>query len=591
MIKVRFHRRDDLITHLIYSMSITPINERSSYLSLWLESSLVSKGKDILNKLLEEYAYTSLEDKNREAANTLRFIEERLKLITRELGSAEENVEEYRRTKGVTDLSSEANLFLQKVEENDAKINEVDIQLKVLAGVERYIEGTQLSNVAPATLMVNDPVLNSYISQLSQLEYERSKLAQSVQPGNPYLETVLSQMANVKQAIKENLNNQQSSLMVTKKSLLALNNRLENSISMVPTKEREFVEIKRQAGIKENLYLLLLRQREETALSYASPVTDSRVIDLPFSNGAPIRPDRQQTFMIAFLLGLVVPALLLFLKESIVNTVQTKAEIKARTGLDVFGEVGVASSDKKNSSIIVDLSSRSFVSEQIRMIRSNLQYLVTHEAQDQAKVILLTSSMSEEGKSFVSLNIAASLALLQKQVLIMGLDLRKPQINKDLNIPNKVGISTYLIGKASAEEIIQPTEVPNLYIAPSGPIPPNPSELLANGRMKQLVDDVRYAFDYIIMDTPPLSLVTDATLLAPFVDVCFYVIRYDRTPKMYLKHIADLNKRKTCPSLNLIFNAVNYKYSSEYAYGYGTYSYYSAKEESKGLISRMLNKS
>lgn len=306
-IRVMFQSRDALINGLIGGLQIAPLNNKTSFISIGLEIALPDKGKAILAKLLEEYAFTSLEDKNREATNTLRFIEERLKLVTNELGDVEQNVEQYRRSKGITDLSSEASLFLGKVEENDAKLNELEVQGQIIDGVERYINSTQIGNIAPATLMVNDPVLSGYINQYAQLEGERNKVAQTVQPGNPYLETIISQMRNVKQAIRENLNNQKANLQVSRNSLLALNNRLEGAMSAIPRKEREYVGIKRQAGIKENLYLLLLQKREETALSYASTVTDSRIVDMPYSTGGPIKPDRKNIFMMALLIGFAVP--------------------------------------------------------------------------------------------------------------------------------------------------------------------------------------------------------------------------------------------------------------------------------------------
>ena len=591
LIKVVFQNRDGLINRLIGSLSISPATQRSSYLSLGLECSLVKKGKDILAKLLDEYAFMSLDDKNREATNTLRFIEERLKLVTTELGSVEQNVEQFRTSRKITDLSSEVNLFLQKVGENDGKISETDINLKVLEGVERYVNGSQISVVAPATLMVSDPVLNSYIAQLSALELERSKLAESVQPGSPQLETATSQMRNIKQAIKENLNNQKVNLLITKSSLVANNQRLEGSIASVPKTEREFIGIKRQAGIQESLYLLLLKKREETALSYASTVTDSRVIDMPYSTGGPIRPDRQNAYNIAILIGLLIPFSIISVKELMTSTVQSKSEIEGKTGLKIFGEIGMKS--KQDQGEIIDISSRTFVSEQIRILRSNMQYLFTDDQSTGARTILITSSTSGEGKSFVTLNLAASFALLNKRVLILGLDMRKPKINQYLNVSNKVGMSSYLIGKATVEDVIQVSGIDQVYIATSGPIPPNPSELLSNGRIGVFMEAVKQSFDYILIDTPPLGLVTDATLLAPYVDLCFYLVRHQETPRLYLKSLADLHQRKLFKSLNVIFNGVNYKKSADYGYGYGygygytQEGYYGEEHTRKGFFKRL----
>lgn len=591
-LKVVFQSRDMMINTFTAQLQINLLNYESSLISIGLENSLPKKGKDILTKLLDEYAFTTLEDKNREAANTLRFIEERLKLITAELGDVEQNVEQFRRTKGIADLSSEANLFLSKVEENDSKLNELDIQIKVLNGVEQYLNSPQVGIVAPATMMgVTDPVLTSYIEQLSQLEIERSKLAQTVQPGNPYLETINNQMRNVKQAIRENLANQKRSVNITKGSLVALNNRLEGAMSAIPRKEREFVGIKRQANIKEDLYLLLLKTREEAAISYASTVTDSRIVDTPFSTGVPIKPDKNNVYLMALLLGLAIPLAFVTLKEALTTTVQARSEIERKTGLEVFSEITYKS--KLGKKEIIDMHSYSFMSEQIRMLRSNMHYLLLDAFKGVGKTILITSSTSGEGKSFVTINLAASLALLNKKVIVLGMDLRKPKIQQHFNLSAKEGISSYLIGKSGIEDIIQTTSVDNLYIIPSGPVPPNPSELIANERIKELIDELRHSFDYILIDTAPVSLVTDATLLAPYADVCFYLVRYRKTPKLYLKTIADLNRRKVFKSINIIFNGVKHESSSDhgygYGYGYGRVDYFS--EEKKGWLNRLLLKS
>ena len=591
-IKVVFQNRDVLINTLTSQLQIALLNYESSLISLGLETTIPNKGKDILTKLLDEYAFSTLEDKNREAANTLRFIEERLKLVTAELGDVEQNVEQYRRTKGVTDLSSEANLFLGKVEENDSKLNELDIQIKVLDGVEQYLSSSQVGIVAPSTMMgISDPVLTSYIEQLSQLEIERSKLAQTVQPGNPYLETVNNQMRNVKQAIRENLINQKKSLNVTKRSLTDLNNRLEGAISTIPRKEREFVGIKRQANIKEDLYLLLLKTREQTAISYASTVTDSRIVDVPYSTGAAIKPNKNNIYLMALLLGLAIPIAFITLKELFTNTVRSRQEIERKTGLPVFGEISLKPKEEKAE--LIDTQSRSFMSEQIRMIRSNTQYLFLEAREGIGNTVLITSSTSGEGKSFVTLNLAASLAMLDKSVIILGLDMRKPKIQSYLGVRNKSGISSYLIEKLNIEDIIFDTKIKNLYIIPSGPVPPNPSELISNGKIKTLISTLRHSFDYILIDTPPVGLVTDATLLAPYTDVCFYIVRHKITPKLYLKNISDLRKKGTFKSLNIIFNAVNYKNSSEYGYGYGygKMDYYTEEVKKKGWFNRLMTKS
>jgi tyrosine-protein kinase Etk/Wzc len=566
LIKVKFARRDNLIEANIKQLQVELLNQKSTVLQMNMETPVPEKGRAILAKLLDAYTYSALEDKNLEASNTLRFIEDRLKLITGELVIVEKDVESYKTSQGITDLSTEANLFLEKVKENDTKLNEVDIQLRVLEGVERYLQSGQ-GPVAPATLMVTDPILTSFIEKLSELELQREKIARTVQPGNPFLETLNTQIANTKQAVRESVNNQKNGLIITRSSLQGLNNRFESSISRIPRKEREFVTIQRQQNIKENLYLLLLQKREETALSYASTVTDSRIVDKPYSTPKPIKPNNQLIYLIALLVGVVVPAAVINIRELLNDRVQSRKEIEAETGIAIFGEVSLKGKELKEN--VLDPQSRSFITEQFRILRTNLQYINTANPINKGKVLLFTSSTSGEGKSFVTLNLAVSIAALGKRVAILELDLRKPKITKYLGLTRDKGMSNYLAGAMDYVDIAQPTSIENLFLVSCGPIPPNPAELLSNGKIETLLAGYRDIFDFILIDTPPVGLVTDALVLSPHVDACFYVVRHEVTVKRDLALLADLKKYNKFKSLNVIFNGVNYRNSQEYRYGYG----------------------
>jgi tyrosine-protein kinase Etk/Wzc len=565
LIKVKFVRRESLVQAFVTKIQVELINLKSTVLQLSLEDAVPEKGKVILAKLIDVYTYSSLEDKNSEATNTLRFIGERLQLITGELKDVEKDVEQYKTSQGITDLSAEGNLFLEKVKDNDSKLSEVDIQLKVLDGVERYLASGQ-NNVAPATLMVNDPILTSFIEKLGELELQREKTSRTVQAGNPFLETINTQIANTKQAIRENVSNQKKGLVITKTGLQGNNNRFESAIRTIPRKEREFVNIQRQQNIKESLYLLLLQKREETALSYASTVTDSRVVDTPHATSGPIKPNGKNIYLLAFFLGFILPAAIINIKDLLNDKVQSRKDIENATGLAVFGEVALKSKDVEGS--LIDTKSRSFLSEQFRTLRTNLQYVNTNKT-SKGTVLLFTSSTSGEGKSFVTINLGASLASLGKKVAILELDLRKPKLSAYLGETRETGISNYLVGTTNETNIIKATKVGNLFLISSGPIPPNPAELLSNGRIETLINVYRETFDYILIDTPPVGLVTDAMILGPYVDACFYLVRHEVSQKQNLTILNDLKKFDKFKSLNVIFNGVNYKNSQEYRYGYG----------------------
>lgn len=580
LIKVQFTHKGELIEEYQKSLEVELLNQKSTVLKLSLENALPNKGMDILSKILEAYTYSALADKNHEATNTLQFIDERLRLITGELGDVEKDVESYKSNQGITDLSVEANLFLEKVKENDTKLNEVDIQLKVLDGVQGYLRNSS-SGTAPATMMVNDPVLTGLLIKLNELEIQQEKYVRTTQAGNPLLETIKTQVANTKEAIRENIANQKQGLVVTRSSLTNLNKRFESSIRTIPKKEREFVNIKRQQGIKESLYLMLLEKKEETAISYASTVTDSRIVDNPYSTPKPIKPNKKLIYMIALLVGLVFPAAVINIRELLNDKIQSRKEIEKETGLSIFGEIGKKPKDMKHN--IVDIKSGSFIAEQFRILRTNLQYATSGILnEEEGKVMLITSSISGEGKSFVSINLASSIVLLDKRVIILELDLRKPKIASYLGIPRERGITNYLIGQTDYKSMIKQTTLhPNMYVLPSGPIPPNPAELISNGRLKVLVEQLKEQFDYIIFDTPPVGLVTDAIILGKYVDAAFYLVRHEYTPKSYMKLLLELKTGNKFKSLNVIFNGVDYRNSKEYGYGYG-YGYGYAEDVKEG---------
>ncbi|MDP1817352.1 MAG: polysaccharide biosynthesis tyrosine autokinase [Leadbetterella sp.] len=590
LIKIVVRPKEALITSMVAGLKTQIEDDKSTVIKLTINTTIISKGKDILNSLLEEYVFNSLQDKNREATNTLKFIEGRLKIITSELGDVEQDVEQYKRSAGITDLSTEANLFLEKVKDNDAQITDVDINLKVLSGVERYVSSAQLNQTAPSSLMVSDPVLSSYLNQLTELNLQKEKISRSTTSNNPFTQTLNNQIANLREAIKENLNSQKEGLEITKKSLMTLNNRLENGISTIPKKERQYVEIKRQASIKENLYLLLLKIREETALTYASTISDSRIINLPFGGGGPISPNRTRIWLIALAVGFITPILMVLIQDALNYTIQSKKELEKTLNSPIFGELGhFESVDDEN---LVDLSRKGLLSEQFRMIRSNLQFILPEKKSKEANLLLITSSTAGEGKSFVAANMAAAIGLLNKRVMVIGLDLRKPKLNSYIKLDHSyLGLTNYLIGNATIEEIVYKSDLENVFLIPSGPIPPNPSELISSLKLGELLDNLKKEFDYILIDTPPLSLVTDALLIAKYVDATFFIIRQKYTPRVFLETIKEYKKTDTLKSLQVILNDVDYNNQRGYGYGYGYgngygYGYYGEEDKSSPVIKR-----
>ncbi|KQS30689.1 polysaccharide biosynthesis tyrosine autokinase [Dyadobacter sp. Leaf189] len=579
-IDIHFMDTKLLAEGMLNRLSVTQPNIKSTVLQLDFEDTNVQRSKDVLNKLLDVYVQSSLSDKNSEASNTLKFIENRLGLITGELGDVEKDVESYKTEKGITDISAESQLFLENIKENDSKLNEVNTKISILESVDNYIQNSGEGAVAPATYMIDDPVLVSLLTRFNELELQRERYARTTSPNNPLLQTINTQLEGTRQSIRENVQNLKRGMAVTKRNLEGINSRFSAGLRSIPKKEREFVGIKRQQSIKEELYLYLLQKREETALAYASTVTDSRLIDAPISTFNPIRPKKSLIWLGAGIAGIILPIFLINILFMLNNTVQRREEIERIAHTSILGEIGLMKSVVNGVSgedSIIKMTSRSAVAEQFRALRTNLQYL----GDGNCRVIMLTSSIGGEGKSFISINLAASLAYSDKRVLLIGLDLRKPTLHERLGISNKTGASNSLIGQGGSEDFIQSTGVhPKFNVLTSGPIPPNPSELLSNGKLPILLNELREKYDYILIDSPPFGLVTDSSLIAEHVDATLYIVRFNYTILDHLKRIGDLQRAKRFANLSIIFNGVNYGAGYGYGYGYGGYGYGYYSEES-----------
>lgn len=553
-------------------LTVALASKQSTVLTLSLETSVPQKGKDILNALVQVYNEAELTDKNRTTQSTIQFINERLKLISGELTEVEKDVEGFKSSRGLTDISNDANLFLDNVKANDAKLSEVNLQISVIKDVQRYVNSNSAQEKLPSTLGINDPVLLSQINQLSELQLQRDRLLATTTEDNPLVQPITKQIETTRAGIRANIENISRSLNNTKNSLEGNNSQFQGSIKKIPGQERQLISIKRQQTIKETLYLYLLQKKEEAALSYASAVVDSRIVDAAYSSKTPIKPRKPLILLGALILGIVIPVGIIYIRELLNDRIQGLSDITGLTSTPVLGEIFY---NENSGAIVVDAKSRTAIAEQFRSIRTNMQFLHGRSDPGLGKVTLLTSSMSGEGKSFVTNNLAAAMAISGKKTVLLELDLRKPKISRYLSLTNKRGLSNYLIGKAEISEIIQQSNVhPNFYVIGSGPIPPNPSELLIDNEIDDLLKYLRQNFDEIFIDTPPIGLVTDAQVLARLADTSLYLVRQGVTYKDQIKKLEVLYNSKKFPKLNVLLNGVKLdgKYGYGKGYGYGYYS-------------------
>jgi tyrosine-protein kinase Etk/Wzc len=415
---------------------------------------------------------------------------------------------------------------------------------------------------------------------LVELESKKLDMSKLVKSDNPLLISMNDQVAALRQNIDENIASQQKSLAITRQQFEGRNAKMESALQSIPGKERMLVDISRQQSIKNNLYLYLLQKREETALSFSSAESDSLTIDIPHAGNDPVSPKTSLIYLVFAIIGLAIPFSIIKIGDLFNDKIMRRKDIIDATGATILGEISYVNHDEP----LVVNNTGSLFAEQIRSLRTNLPYITAGKIPQN---ILFTSSISGEGKSFVALNLGASLAMMNKKTVILDFDLRKPMLNTLLNIDNKKGISNYLMGQVKLDEIIFPVaEQPNLSIITSGPIQNSPVELMVNGRLEDLFVTLREKFDYIIVDAPPIGIVTDAQVLGEHVDATLYVLRHEFTPKSYLKFFDGLYKSKKFKHINLIFNGVKEggRYGYEYGAGYGNGYGYTNKKEKKGLF-------
>ncbi|NEM97600.1 GumC family protein [Pontibacter burrus] len=580
-ITVKFHDIRKVAESYNRKLTVAPVNKNASVLSLSLVDPVPAKGVAILNKLVEVYNNEAVEDKNLIAGSTIQFIDERLKYLTSELSVVEQDVESYKRDNRVTDVSSEAKLYLEKASEYNRQLSEWAIQIDVLESIEKYLlKQDSQHELVPSTLTIQDATLLGLIGKFNELQLERKRLLRVSQPGNPLVQNINEQLANLRGNILENLRNIKNGLIITRNNLQASSAQFESRIKEVPSIEKDLIEIKRQQSIKEGLYLYLLQKREESALSLAATVANSRIIDPAIAGDRPVEPKKQLIYLLAFLMGLGIPFAGIYIKELLNDRVQNQQDVKRATSTPVLGEIAHNDTFEK---LVVTENSRSTVAELFRLIRTNLQFATLGKDN---KVIMVTSSMSGEGKTFFSINLGASLALTGKRVVLVNFDLRKPRLLQDMGLSNETGISNYIIDeRLGVEDIIIPaSDVHGLYAIGSGPIPPNPAELMMSPKVGHLLAELRESFDYILLDTSPAGQVADAFTLAPFIDACVYIVRYNYTFKSQVAIVDDIYQNRKLKHPMIVLNDADMKEAYGYGYGYGY------NEFGKSSMRRLLKK-
>jgi tyrosine-protein kinase Etk/Wzc len=554
------------------SIQVMPKSAGTGILNVFMLTPNPHLGADIINKLMQEYSQYSVEQRQQSSDQILSFINDRMRDIGKKLDSVQQLYLGYQTRYQIIDAERQLSTYLGNIGDADKVIIEQTAKLNLSNWLDQYLSDKKnefAKVVVPSSFGIDDPTLNELIGGYNKAQIERKQLIDGNAPvANPLVKELDGQIEKLRVSIRENLKNIQS---VTSREL-GENRRRSNinqsQVSAMPEKIKELAEIKRQVDLYTGLYKLFSDKKEETNIQKVSATPNSDIIDMAYANTAPVKPKKKTIRMLAIFLGILVPAIFIFVSEILNDKVTTRFDVEKLTKAPILGEIGHSYSE---DTLVVSKNTRSMVAEQFRIIRSNLQYIL--QGKEKA-TILVTSSFSGEGKSYVSTNIGAALSLAGKKVIVLEFDIRKPKILSGLGMPKGQGMTNFFVGKVNnLHDLVKPVaDYENLFVLGCGPVPPNPSELLLDPKVDELFVWLKNNYDIIIIDTAPVGMVSDAMTLAKYADASLYLVRQGHTFKKQIALIDEFHKTDKLPKVSIIINDVKQKAGYGY-YGYGRYGY------------------
>ena len=568
----------------------------SNVLVVAYQSENIPMGLDIVNQFMEEYQKSTLEDKRQIQVNTLAFIDEQMKGVKTDLSAVERNLQGFKEQQRVFSPQAQSELYINSLSESGKELSTQEVKLRVIDLLTRYLtDARNPYRQVSSTLGVEEPTLLQQVTEYNKLQLERETALKSTTPENPLIKNMEVGIARLREDMLQNLRNIRAGYQLSIDNIRAKTKDIDNQIMSIPGKEKQLLEKTREQKILEELYSFLLQKKLETSIASASTISNIKVLEPAMAGGVPVAPNRKSTYLLFTMIGLLLPTGVIFLIELLNDKVKTKADVSRLTNTPVLGEVGHAD---EGGALVVTANNRQFIAEQFRILRSNLQYILPKKDK---LVMMVTSSFSGEGKSFVSTNLGAVLAISGKRTVILEFDIRKPKIMEGLGLKERKGITNYIVGTVSIGEIVYPVPgVDNLFVIPCGPVPPNPAEMLLEEKVNTLFTELRKMFDTVIVDTAPVGLVSDSITLGQQADATIYIVRHNYTFKKQVNMIDEIYKNKKLPHMSIVINDVNaggngyggyYGYGTYgnygYGYGYGYFDQQSKGQKKKGLFAKI----
>jgi tyrosine-protein kinase Etk/Wzc len=566
-----------MAAQMLSNLKVTASSRLSSVINLSYREESPILAEDVLNQLIIAYGEAALNEKNNLAKNALVSIEDRLSIVSKDLDSIEAKLQHYKAGKGAVDISRQGQLYLDNVSISDKRISDLNMQVDIIDQLQKSATTPGNIGVLPSTLGISDPTLINQMNKLSSLQLEFDNLKTTVAENNPVLVSVKEQINQIKPTILSNIESQRKNLEKTRGNLYAARGSDNAVLSSIQQKERELVEIARDQNVKNSIYAFLLQKREESELSYTSNIADSKVVNYAMASKFPVSPNRSIIYAIALLIAIGFPIAIITAREALSPKILYRNEIESLTTVPVIGEISYS---KSKEPLVVQKGVRTVIAEEFRRVRVSLLSLGINA---QHNKILVTSNISGEGKSFIAANLAYSISLTGKKVVLVDMDLHNPGLGKIFNIKEQNGVSEYLTGNASLENIIYniPTNE-NLFYISCGRLQQDSSELLENGKVEKLITLLEADFDLVIIDTAPVVLITDAYLISSFCDATLFVVRHKFTPKMLVKRMDSNMEINPIKNPGIVFNGVRTRgfFKNNYGYGYNyVYSYDNKKNK------------
>jgi capsular exopolysaccharide synthesis family protein len=567
----------DLARGLASGIQVGVATKGGNVLNFVFHSEHPKVAQDVVNGFLSAYQEYSLKDKREGAVSALDFIDGQLSSAKNDLSDIELRLQGFREANKVVALSEQASGYFGNLQESGKQIEDQAIKIKMVDFMINYVKDQKNNGKSiPLIAGISEGAVATLVAEYNKIQLQKEISLQTIPKENPIIRDYDLSLSKIRNEILLSLTQIREGYVSIQRSLEQAELQANTELRNMPGKERELLDITRQQKVMEELYATLLQKKVQTSISTASTLSNIQVLEPGYSNGMPVSPHPRSFYMTALLIGLAIPIGFALLLEFFNDKVRTKRDIEVATAAPMLGEIG--HSDAKDT-LIVSTRDRKFTAEQFRIIRTNLQYVLKET--NKSNIILVTSSMSGEGKSFIATNMAAVMAISGKKTLLVEFDIRKPKLMSGLglNVHEKTGLTHYLIGKSSVDEIIQPVRgIENLYIIPCGPVPPNPAELILTDRLKMMFDQLKQQFDVIIVDSAPVGMVSDGYVLANYADATLFVVRHNYTFKKQLALVDTIYTEKKLPQMSLVINDVKAQlgygsYQGYVNYGYAGYGY------------------